>query len=98
MFFVAHFSILGSLKVKKFLDFQFVFVHRVLTIFIMPAVITDKSRHVSNQSQRAILPDVTCAITVIHNQSFKCFIKGSEVFTRDPNYPKCFFKPNQTKG
>ena len=28
----------------------------------MSAVITEKSRHVSNQSQHAILPEVTCAI------------------------------------
>ena len=35
---------------------------RALTIFIMPAFITKKSRHVSIPSQRMILPAQTCAI------------------------------------
>ena len=45
-----------------FYDFEFVFVHWTLTIFIMPAVITQKTRQISNQSQRAISPEVTCAV------------------------------------
>ena len=65
------FQYLFSFKAKKFL---FNYFFRILslflftghfTIFIMPAVITEKSRHVSNQSQRAILPEVTCAILLI---------------------------------
>ena len=44
------------------LEFEFVFVHRAFTIFRMPAIVTDKSRHVSNQSQRMIVPEVTYAI------------------------------------
>ena len=42
-----------SFKAKKFFKhyfFSIVFVHRALTIFIMPAVITEKSCHVSNQA------------------------------------------------
>ena len=42
MIFVAHFSILFSFKARNFLTIllyvEFVFVHRALTIFIMPAV------------------------------------------------------------
>ena len=68
MFFVAHFSILFSFKANKFFEHYlfrilslFLFTGH-LTIFIMPAVITEKSCHVSNQSQREILPDVTYVI------------------------------------
>ena len=51
MFFVAHFSILFSFKAKKFFKhffqgFEFVSIHRALTISIMPAVVTEKSRHI----------------------------------------------------
>ena len=67
MLFVAHFGILFSFKAKAFFKHFFrilssFFVHRALTIFIMPAVIMQKSCHVSNQSQRAILPEIICAI------------------------------------
>ena len=53
MFLVVSVAILFSFKATKF--FEFVSVHRAfkpLTIFIMPAVITEKSPHVINQSQR----------------------------------------------
>ena len=61
MFFVAHyFRVLFSFNFQE--DFEFVFVHRALTVFTMPAVITEKSCHISNQSQRMILLEVTCAI------------------------------------
>ena len=52
IFFVARFSIFFSFKAKK-LNF---FFFRILSLFLftMPTVITEKSRHVSNQSQRTI--------------------------------------------